>query len=391
MKRLIYTILCLSVTFAGFTQNLEDFIQSVEQNNPRLMALQKWLEAEAALAKTGIYPDNPEVSYNYLWGSPETIGNQKELEITQSFNLPGFYTSKSDIQKLNYQQKQLLAEKEKQEVLHEARATFFSLAWLHKKEALLKHRKEDADKLLVLMKAGFDGGEISKPVYDKIRIYAIGVQSDHQRLLSEIKVQQQYLQQLSGDTPIDGFSFDYPLDWKLPELDTLLANLTERNPDLVRAGLNIQQFEKEVKHQRMTNLPSFKAGYVSETILDQKLRGFHAGISIPLWQNKNTVKFAKLQTEASKADFAQKESELKAKISTLYLEANALEDSYEQMKVIMDEEGISGSSIELLQSGQISFADYLSEMEMITSNWLRYFDCQRDYFFKLSALKTITY
>ncbi|WP_339740083.1 TolC family protein [uncultured Sunxiuqinia sp.] len=389
MKSLIYTILFLAVTFSGFTQSFEGFMQSVEQNNPRLMALDKWLEAEATLAKTGIYPDNPEVSYNYLFGSPEAIGDQKELEITQSFRLPGYYTSKSALQKLDYQQKQALAEKEKQEVLHAARRTYFSLVWLQKKEALLENRKENADKLLKLMKAGFDRGEISKPVYDKARIYAIGVQTDYQRLQSEMKAQHQYLQQLNGGKPIEGLSFSYPLDWELPELDTLLTNLSAKNPNLIRAGLNIQQAEKEIEHQRIKSLPSFEAGYVSETILNQKLRGIHAGISIPLWQNKNTVKYAKLQTEASKADFSQKESELKAEVSALFFEAKALKDSYEQMKLIMEEEAISDSSLELLQAGQISFTEYLVEIEMINSNRMRYIDYQKDLFTRLSALKAM--
>nr|MBD3623517.1 TolC family protein [Sunxiuqinia sp.] len=389
MKSLIYTILFLAVTFSGFTQSFEGFMQSVEQNNPRLMALDKWLEAEATLAKTGIYPDNPEVSYNYLFGSPEAIGDQKELEITQSFRLPGYYTSKSALQKLDYQQKQALAEKEKQEILHAARRTYFSLVWLQKKEALLESRKENADKLLKLMKAGFDRGEISKPVYDKARIYAIGVQTDYQRLQSEMKVQHQYLQQLNGGKPIEGLSFSYPLDWELPELDTLLTNLSAKNPNLIRAGLNIQQAEKEIEHQRIKSLPSFEAGYVSETILNQKLRGIHAGVSIPLWQNKNTVKYARLQIEASKADFSQKENELKAEVSALFFEAKSLKDSYEQMKLIMEEEAISDSSLELLQAGQISFTEYLVEIEMINSNRMRYIDYQKDLFTRLSALKAM--
>jgi outer membrane protein, heavy metal efflux system len=41
-------------------------------------------------------------------GQPDAIGNQQELEITQSFKLPGYYTSKSAVQKLNFQQKQAL-------------------------------------------------------------------------------------------------------------------------------------------------------------------------------------------------------------------------------------------------------------------------------------------
>jgi outer membrane protein, heavy metal efflux system len=389
MKKLIFTIVSLTATFALFAQSFDDFIQGVEQNNPQLIALQKWLEAEKTLAKTGITPNNPQVSFNYLYGSPQAIGNQSELEITQSFKLPGYYTTQSAIQQLNYQQKQTLANKEKQEILHRARTTYFALVWLYKKEALLRQRNNDAEKLLQVMKTAFDKGEISKPAYNKAQIYAIGARTDHQQLQSELKIQLQYLQQLNGDKPIEELVFDYPHDWDLPELKPILTSLHARNPDLLHANLQIQQSEKEIKKQRMSSLPSFEAGYVSEAILDQKLRGFHAGISIPLWQNKNTVKYAKLHTEAYKAIFSQKESELKAHVSALLVEATALKHSYEQMKVIMTEEVVSHSSIDLLKSGHISFTDYLIEMQIMTDNWLRYFDCQREYYTKLSALKIL--
>ena len=390
MNKLIYTFLFLIVSVAGFGQALENFVQHVEQNNPRLIAMQKWLEAEETLAKTGIYPNNPEVSYNYLFGNPEAIGNQQELEITQSFKLPGYYTSKAAVQELGFQQKQALAEKEKREVLHAARTAYFNLVMLHKKEAVLKIRNDDAVKLVALMKEGFERGEISKPAYDKARIYAIGVQTEFQKVQSEIKIQNQYLVQFNGGNSIEGLTFEYPLNWELPVLDALLASLSDINPDLKMAKLDIRQSEKEIKNQRMNSLPSFEAGYRSETIPDQKLQGFHAGVSIPLWQNKNTVKYARLNAKRSKANFSQQESELKTMVSALYFEANALKDSYGQMKSIMDEEQVSESSLELLQTGQHSFSEYIVEMDMITESVLTYLKNEVEYYTSLSLLKVFT-
>lgn len=388
MKKLNYIILFLSVSFVGFGQSFESFMQSVEQNNPRLIALQKWLEAEETKAKTGIYPDNPEVSFNYLWGSPDAVGNQQELEITQSFKMPGYYTSKSTVQKLNFQQKQALAEKEKREMLHASRTVYFNLVWLYKKEASLKSRKNNADKLVAIMQKGFDGGEISKPAFDKTRIYAIGIQSEWQKVQSEITVRNQYLQQLNGDNPIEGLIYEYPLDWELPALDSLLANLSDKNPDLVAAQLGVQQSENEVRQQRMNSLPSFEAGYRFETILDQKLQGLHAGISIPLWQNANTVKHAKMQTEWSKANLSQQECEVKMLVSGLYFEIVALKTNYEQMRQIVNEETVSGSSLELLHSGQISFTEYLVDTELIWETQSEFFENENAYWGLLSKLKT---
>ena len=387
MNKITSTILFLAISFVGFGQSFDSFIQSIEQNNPRLTALQKWLEAEETKAKTGIYPDNPEVSYNYLWGNSKGIGNQRELEIYQSFKLPGYYTSKSAVQKRNFQQKQALAEKEKREILHAARTGWFNLVWLHKQEALLKKRKEDAEKLVAIMQEGFEGGEISKPAFDKVRIYTIGVQSEWQKVQSEIEVQNQYLRQLSGNNTIEGLVIEYPLDWEVPVLESLLSNLAENNPELVMAQLGIQQAETEVKHQRINSLPSFKAGYKAETILDQKFQGFHAGISIPLWQNKNSVKHAKLQTEWSRANLSQHESEVKMQVSVLYYEILALDKNYKQMRQIMEEETVSGSSLELLHAGQMSFTDYLVDTELIWDTQSKFLLNENAYFELLSRLK----
>lgn len=388
MKKILSIILLVSVLAACYGQSFDSYVHDVEQNNPRLIALQKWLEAEETKAKTGIYPDNPEVSYYHLWGNSDAMGNQQEFEIIQSFRLPGYYTSKSAVQQLSYQQKRALADMEKREILHHARTAYFKLVWLQKTEALLQSRNEDAGNLVTKMQEGFDAGEISKPAYDKARIYAIGVQTEWQMVQAEIAVQNQFMQQLNGNNPIDGFVPEYPLDLEIPLLDSLLANLSESNPDLVMAQLGIQQAETEVKHQQMSSWPTFSAGYKSEIILDQNLQGFHAGISVPLWQNKNSVKLAKLQTEWSMANLVQHESEVRMQISGLYYQMLALKTSYEQMKAIIDEDEIATGNLELLKSGQITFADYLVEVNFIRETQNQFLQTENAYFELLSKLKT---
>lgn len=388
MIKIKSTILFLAISIAGLGQSFESFMHNVEQNNPRLVTLQKWVDAEERKAKTGFYPNNPEVKYNYLWGSSESIGNQRELEISQSFKLPGYYTSKAAIQKLSFQQNLTFAEKEKREILHLARSGWFKMVWLKKKAAFLKTRKDDAEKLVSNMQKGFEGGEISKPAFDKARIYNIGIQAEWQNVQSDLEIQKQYLQQLSGNSAIEDFIFEYPLDWEVPELDTLLSNLSVNHPDLVMAQLGIKQAENEVMYQRMNSLPSFEAGYKSEIFLDQKLQGFHAGISVPLWQNTNSVKHAKLQTKWYKANLLQQESEVKMQVSALYSEMLILKETYEQMRHIMKEETVSKSNLELLYSGQISFTEYLVENELVWDTQSQLLQNENAFFKLLSILKT---
>ncbi|PWD98450.1 TolC family protein [Marinilabilia rubra] len=387
MKKFILLILLIGASASVHSQALTDFLLELEENNPQLIALQKWLNAEATKAKTGIYPDNPEVSYSYLTGSPEAIGNQEEFEVSQSFKLPGYYTSKSAIQQLGYEQKKVLVEKRKREILHSARKAWFNLIWLHKKENLLKTRNQNAKELVALIKKGFDGGEMSKPVYDKARIFAITIQNEWRKTKTEIDITRHQLEALNGMQSIPETPKEYPFQWQLPDMDSILNTLTATHPELIIARLNIKQSEEQIKHRRLESWPSFNAGFKSETILDQKLQGFHAGISIPLWQNTNKVKYAKLKVDQEKARFMQKEYETMVRFRKLHNEVRATWDNYLQMRSLMDNEEASAASLVLLESGHISFAEYMMDLEMIYDSKMTFLRNEKDYFVGLSQLK----
>jgi outer membrane protein TolC len=389
MKKVALMILFLAGPFMGFGQSFDSLLKSVEQNNPRLIALQKWLEAEEVRAKTGIYPENPEVSFSYLFGNPDAIGNQQELGVMQTFRLPGYYLSKSAVQQLNFKQMQALADVERRNVIHTARSVFFRLVMLQEKAIILKSRNDDVALLVELLTQGFEAGEISRPVLDKARIHAIGVQTELQTTLSDITVQTQFLEQLNGGISIANLVFEYPAEWLIPDLEAALANLPENNPHLVMAQLNIRQSEEEIRHQRMANMPSLSAGYRSEAILDQTLQGFHVGITIPLWQNKNRLRQARLENVWAAASFSQKESELIAEVSGVYNELLALRSGYLQMQAVLDKEQVSSGNLELLRAGHISFTEYLVNADLIWDARTRFFQAENDYFVLLSKLKSL--
>lgn len=62
-------------------------MQQIERNNTTLEALRKQTEADKLQNKTGITLPDPEVSFDYLWGDPSSIGNRKDFGVTQSFDI----------------------------------------------------------------------------------------------------------------------------------------------------------------------------------------------------------------------------------------------------------------------------------------------------------------
>ena len=61
--------LAISVVIQAQTK-LDSIISEVERNNYTLKVINKEIIAAKTGNKTGIFLDNPEVGFNYLWGSP---------------------------------------------------------------------------------------------------------------------------------------------------------------------------------------------------------------------------------------------------------------------------------------------------------------------------------
>lgn len=51
-------------------KSADDILIQIEKNNTTLLALRKKADAQKIGNKTGIYLQNPELEFNYLWGNP---------------------------------------------------------------------------------------------------------------------------------------------------------------------------------------------------------------------------------------------------------------------------------------------------------------------------------
>ena len=148
----------------------------------------------------------------------------------------------------------------------------------------------------------------------------------------------------------------------------------------------VTENELNAKMEKLSSFPEFQAGYKSENFLNQKLKGVHAGVTIPLWQNKNQVKQAKLETEWSQASVRQVESIVRSEIITLYSNLERAFKNYLELKGILEEEQVSENSLDLLGAGQISFPEYLMEIQFIFDSQNKYLEIEKMYFELMSGL-----
>ena len=88
MKKIIFILAAIEATFSLRAQtNIDDVLKAVEQNNTTLQALRQTADAQKLENRTGLTLPDPEVGFNYLWGSPSGVGNRKDASVSQSFDI----------------------------------------------------------------------------------------------------------------------------------------------------------------------------------------------------------------------------------------------------------------------------------------------------------------
>src|SRR5690606_2628509 len=121
MKQLIIISALIVLGLNLFAQNsVENILVEIEENNKSLVAIRQSSDAAKIGNKTGIYLQNPEMEFNYLWGSPSVIGNRTDFSIKQTFDFPTAYSYKYQVSKLKNEQLDFEYQKKLKEIQFES-------------------------------------------------------------------------------------------------------------------------------------------------------------------------------------------------------------------------------------------------------------------------------
>lgn len=374
-------------SLAGKAQNFDNILQSIEENNTALKAYREQTKASKIGNKTGINMANPEVEFAYLWGSPNAASHRTNLNISQSFDFPTAYRYKSQLAEGKNKQLDLVYDRQRRDILQQARLLCVKLAYQSKVNEQLTGRLKYAKELAEAYQKSFDQGNIDILERNKTKLNYLNEEKALQINNVEINTLAMELQRLNGGLAFpanpDGFpAYALPKDYQ-----EWFERVKENNPLLQMGEQEIALSRKQEQLTRALNLPKFTAGYTSERIPGETLQGFSIGMSIPLWEGKNTVKHQKAQTVAlqmqhqdSKLQFqnALKNQYDKAvKLSALlgeYKEALEVTNNRELLKMALDK-------------GQLSLINYLLELSVYYETIDKYLETERDYQLAVAELQ----
>lgn len=386
MKPIIYILLSVLALSAQAQVSFDNVLKEIEMNNTTLKTYREKANADKIGNKTGINMANPEVEFGYLWGSPSGEGNRVDLNVTQSFDFPTAYRYKTQLSDGKNQQVDMIYDQQKVEILQQARLICVELVYQTKMNKILSDRLKQARELSDAYQKSFDQGNIDVLERNKTKLNLLNAEKALQINEVDLNLSKSELQRLNGGLDITEFNrysdFTFPLnfiEW--------FAIVKANNPSLRVAEQEVALSRKQEQLTRALNLPKITAGYASERVSGTTFQGVSVGVSIPLWEGKNTVKHQKAQTVALQMQHEDSELQFRNTLKNQYDKAKKLSlllKEYEDALSVTSSQDLLKMA---LDKGQLSLINYLLELSVYYETVDQYLETERDYQLAVAELQ----
>ena len=337
-------------------QENEPYMKLVLENNPTLRAARESYQLSLLEAGTGNTPQNPEVEFGYLFGNPGEIGNRVDFSVNQQIDFPTTYIHRSRARNIRNSKAELEYLLARQEVLLLARQLMIERIYLNNQQMLLEERLSQAQSINEGFRQKVAAGEEGQLALNQSSLHLVSLESEFEQVRLKIMNSRLAIRELTG-----GSEHEFP-GAVLPPGATIIRDSIvyaySKSPDLL-----LYQQELELKREEQSimlgqNLPRISAGYYSETLLDQKFKGFQIGLSVPLWENSNTIKSAKSEVVFAQADARRFTLQLEKEVEQMLNQLENLDLRIQNLESAL----AMGNTLELLalslDNGEISLTEY---------------------------------
>ena len=386
-KLYILGLMLLGTLTTRAQSSIDQVLRSIETNNKSLQANTKMTDAQKLEAQTGKFLANPSVEWEQMWGNRNNPGSEYTLTVKQSLDFPTTYSNKNKLANLKANTIGFQSAAYRQQLLLNAKQTCIEIIYLRKQKSLLDERLANAETMFALYKKRFESGDANQLELNKIQLELLNAQNQSRLNKAALTAAEEQLRNLNGGNPITFDATDYPAGEELINFDQLQAAFMEADPNLKSLTGDQEIANREVKLSRSLTLPKFDVGYKRNAASDHVAsNGFMVGVSIPLFENKNTVKKAKAQAEFATASLEDNRLNLKTNLQQLYQQAEALQISRADYAKVLEQQRNIELLNKALNAGQLSVIDYFTELSTIYDSHQSYLDVEKEYHSILAQL-----
>ncbi len=341
-----------------------DLLQAVERHSPGLQSAAATARSNQIEARTGNTLPNPELEYIHSWGSSGAVG-EDEFTATQGFDFPTAYVQRTRAARAREDAAQASYRQVRMETLLQARLAVQEILYLQKRIEVDSLRLADAEFARQIARVRAQAGDITSIEENRIEFQSLSARNNLTRTRMALETALTSLSSLSGlslgaDVQIEPM----PLPALAP-LEQVLEQAYAVDPALSAARASGQAAQADRRLAVSLALPKFSAGYKYSSSDGAKFHGVVAGMSIPLFESRNTVRLARARQAEVEATTLALETNLTADLTAKYSQACRLEAMSRTYQ--SGGEGAEKSALlrKALQEGSLTILEYFTELDPV--------------------------
>jgi len=226
------------------------------------------------------------------------FGNRIDFSISQSLDFPTAYSFRNQISDIKNEQVDLEYQRQKKDLMLQTRLVCYDLIYTNALMVELSKRLAYAQSISNSYKAKYDVGDANILEYNKAQLNLLNINKELEKMEIQRTALLDELTTLNGGIFIDVTDNFFHTQIIPPDFEEWYAIAEQNNPILNWLKHEIEVYGKQEKLNRANSLPKLQIGYKSENVVGLKYQGVCVGVAIPLFENKNTVKYAKANSQA---------------------------------------------------------------------------------------------
>jgi len=228
----------------------------------------------------------------------------------------------------------------------------------------LSKRLNHAQNIASSYKSKFDIGETNILEYNKAQLNLLNLSKEMESLNVKRDALLGELTRLNGGIPIVFTASEFPTSPIPVDFEQWYAQAEQSNPLLNWLKKEMESTEKQVGLNRALSFPKFTVGYMSENVIGQDFQGITLGLSIPLWENKNKVKYAEANAIAIEKTVTDQKVQFYNRLKLLHAKAIGLQNNASDYKSKLQTFDSSELLKKALDKGEITLIDYILELSI---------------------------
>ena len=360
-KNIIVLLLIFGVSFSALAQSsLTDLLSNIEKNNPKLISGAKALQSTIYSTKMEGNLSDPQLDYSRVF----TEGGQNEITLSQSFEFPTVYRHRNKSLNYTIQKSEIEFKALRMSILSEVTELYVTVIALNTRLEVLNSRLENAKQLNNFFTKKLEKGETTILEKNKVSALYINARSEVIMARTELENIKNQLTQMNGGIDVNVNGTIYP-DFSSVESSLNINDIINRSYNMQAVSLDSLITKSQLKMAKNQWIPNVSIGYKALFNKGSYNSGIVAGISIPLWQNRNNVKYAKSLKDLSTANHNEIYTSQKRELENLvrsYVSYLDISKDYAGYLVDTRNEELL---MKALENGAITMTDYLVELSLL--------------------------